>query len=191
MWVRYLVLVGFFFGVVGVLVALRQPTAPTASAYMPDVTLPENYREELVHFATIDRPDNFSRDIFISPGAAEIVANNDTARLPNGTLIVIEAHRTLGDRRTGLGDNIHAAVKRDDWQASDYQTGERAGAWNYFSFDPETGAISDENVFLCFDCHANNRHIDFLFSRDELIAYGQTGDVQERFCPRPNRLPCN
>lgn len=165
-------------------------TAAEPTTYAPDVILPADYRNELVHYATIDRPDARSRDIYISPGAPETVANNSTARLPNGTIIVIEAHRLRNSGRDGLADNIHVAVKRADWQDSDYQTTERAGDWNYFSFDPQTQQITDERMFDCFDCHANNSEIDFIFSRDELADFGRTETVQQGFCNRPDRFPC-
>lgn len=189
---RYLLLVAVVCFLVGVLILLREAVpAPTSSTIRSDVMLPENYRELLVHYATIDRPDNRSRDIYISPGAAERIANNSTARLPDGTLIVIEAHRTTrGGGRAGLTDNIHVAIKRSDWQASDYQTDERAGQWNYFSFDPETGSMSDEDIFQCFDCHANNSQIDFIFTRESLADYGHTSETQVTFCRRPGRLAC-
>jgi hypothetical protein len=82
------------------------------------------------------------------------------------------------------------AVKRDDWQAADYATDERAGDWNFFIFDPNTGEVRREGVFDCFDCHANNSQIDFIFTREELAAYGDTGEMQQMFCNRPDRLPC-
>lgn len=189
MLIRYLILLAALIALVAGMLLFRQPTP--AQAYEPRFEFPANYHDELVHYATIDRPDNRSRDIFISPGAAEIVAGNDTARLPGGTVIVIEAHRIRGDQRTGLADNIHVAVKRENWHASDYATDERAGDWNFFIFEPETGAVIEDGVFDCFDCHANNSEIDFIFTRDELGDFGDTGDLQREFCPRPDRLPCN
>jgi len=167
------------------------PVEPVAqSGYQPNFTLPTDYRETLTQYATVERPDARSRDIFISPGAAQMVANNSTARLPSGTTIVIEAHRLRGGQRDGIADNIHVAVKRDDWQTTDYQNAERAGDWNFFSFDPDTGQLTDERMFDCFDCHANNSRIDFIFSRGELATFGQRGEVVQSFCRLPDRLPC-
>lgn len=189
---RYLALVVAFGALVGGLVLLRADERPQAVATLQtDIPGLANYREALVHYATITRPDNRSRDVYITPGAAQQVANNSTARLPHGTVIVIEAHAvSAATGRTGLADNIHVAVKRDDWTAADYQTDERAGDWNYFSFDPETGAMSDEAIFACFDCHGNNAQIDFIFSRDDLAAFGASGEVVDAFCNLPNRIPC-
>jgi hypothetical protein len=189
---RYLALLAGFLGLVGGLIAFRQePATAIATDVMiqSDISGLANYRDELVQYATISRPDNRTRDLFISAGAAERVANNSTARLPSGTIIVIEAHFANGDPDV-FADNIHVAVKSDTWTAADYQTPERAGSWNYFSFDPATGQVSDESLFECFDCHANNSQIDFIFSRDELADFGQSGTVQDSFCNRPNRLPC-
>ncbi len=195
---RYLALIVAFVALVGGMVLLRadeteQPQ--TVNTIQTDIPGLANYREALVQYATVTRPDSRSRDIYISPGAAEMVANNSTARLPDGTVIVIEAHRVRGNpggepQRTGIADNIHVAVKSDDWTAADYQSDERAGRWNYFSFDPETGTMSDESVFECFDCHSNNSQIDFIFSRDDLADFGATGEVVDEFCNLPNRIPC-
>jgi hypothetical protein len=194
---RYVALMVALVALVGGMVLLRadntEPIQPI-NTIQTDIPGLANYREALVHYAIITRPDNRSRDLFISPGAAEMIANNSTARLPNGTVIVIEGYhvRSAGGQfeRTGLADNIHAAVKSDDWTAADYQTNERAGSWNYFSFDPETGAMSDESVFECFDCHSNNSQIDFIFSRDNLAEFGTTGQLVDEFCNLPNRIPC-
>lgn len=198
MFARYLGLVSVVAAIVAALIVFRQPQGQSnaAFAYQPNFTFPEDYREELVLYATVDRPDNISRDIYITPGAAELVANNSTARLPNGTVIVIDAHRVRvganGEQsRRGFADTIHLAVKRDDWQASDYATVERAGTWNYLAFDPETRQFVSEDIRDCFDCHANNSHIDFIFSRDLLGDFGATDEQQYMFCNRPDRLPCN
>jgi hypothetical protein len=188
---KYLALVAIVTAFVGGLLFVGQSMPQTGAAndyYAPQFNLPD-YREELVHYTTIDRPDSRSRDIYINEGAAQIVASNSTARLPGGTVIVIEAHQTRGDRRTDITE-VHVAVKRDNWQESDYATEERAGEWNYFIFDPDTLNVQTDGVFECFDCHANNSHIDFIFSREDLIAYGQTGETQQAFCNRVQRLPC-
>ncbi|MEM6282106.1 MAG: cytochrome P460 family protein [Chloroflexota bacterium] len=168
--------------------SMPQTEAAPDAVYAPSFDLPD-YRNELVHYTTVDRPDSRSRDIYISPGAAERVATNSTARLPGGTVIVIEAHSTFAGQRRDITE-VHVAVKRDNWELADYATAERAGAWNFFVFDPETLEVQTDGVFDCFDCHANNSHIDFIFSRNDLIAYGQTGEVQESFCNRTRRLPC-
>ena len=191
---RYLALVVAFVALVGGMVLLRadEHDMPTSVLTLQtDIPSLMNYRDSLVHYATVGRPDARSRDIYITAGAAEQVAGNSTARLPSGTVIVIEAHQTRAGQRVGLVDHVDVAVKRDNWTAADYDSDERAGDWNFFSFDPSTGAMSTDTAFACFDCHANNSQIDFIFSRDELAAYGATGDVQTSFCNRPDRLPCN
>lgn len=195
---RYLALVVAFVTLIAGMILLRADDTDRpreAATIQTDIFGLANYREALVHYATITRPDNRSRDIYISPGAAQLVANNSTARLPDGTVIVIEAHHVRANpggepQRTGIADNIHVAVKSANWTAADYQTDERAGDWNYFSFDPETGAMSDESTFECFDCHGNNSQIDFIFSRDDLAEFGASGIVVDAFCNLPNRIPC-
>ena len=188
---HYLALIAAFAALVGGLVLLQPPSTTKAVGILnTDIPGLANYRDDLVHYATITRPDNRTRDLYITPGAGAVVAANSTARLPDQTVIVIEAHQVRGGDRTGLTGNIHVAVKSDYWQPGDYQTDERAGRWNYFSFDPETGQISDESVFACFDCHANNSQIDFMFSREMLADYGATGTLQDTFCNRPGRSPC-
>ena len=199
MFARYFALISIVAAVFASLLIFRQPEAQSegsAPAYQPNFTFPQDYRDDLVLYATVDRSDNISRDIYITPGAAEIVANNSTARLPFGTVIAIDAHHirrgsNSEQRRTGLADTIHLAVKQDDWQDSDYATVERVGTWNYFAFDPETEAFVAEGIRDCFDCHANNSHIDFIFTRDLLGDFGATEEQQFSFCNRPDRFPCN
>ncbi|MEO0561910.1 MAG: cytochrome P460 family protein [Chloroflexota bacterium] len=193
---RYTALVIAFCTLTAGLLLLRAPeTTADVARLNTNIEGLANYREDFVQYATITRPDNLSRDLYISPDVAEVIANNSTARLPEGTTIVIEAHRVRAGiggahERTGIADNVHVAVKNSNWGPEDYQTNERAGDWNYFSFDPETGVISDESTFECFDCHANNSQIDFLFSRRQLVAFGETNTIQDEFCNLPNRIPC-
>ncbi|MFZ4816223.1 MAG: cytochrome P460 family protein [Phototrophicaceae bacterium] len=192
MQARLLIFVGVFCAVMGGLIWLNQTTPiGSASGYMPNVSLPPNYRDVLVHYATVDRPDNRTRNVYITAGAPAIIASNSTARLPFGTMVVIEAHRgTAQNPSSGHADNVHVMVKRADWQAGDYQDMERAGEWNFFSFDPRTGALANEDITPCFDCHGNNSQIDFIFTRGLIAEYGQTGEPQLAYCNRTDRLPC-
>lgn len=197
MHIRYLSILAAVAALIGLMlwVTARTPAPmlPQSGGTLP--SLPTNYRDVFEHYATVTRPDNRTRDIYISPNAADWVADNSTARLPNGTVVVIEEHplrRNLSGEwvRGEMQNALHVAEKRADWQPQDYQSTERAGDWNYFSVDAQSGQLTQESVFECFDCHANNAHIDFLFSREALIAYGQTDILQESTCNRPARLPC-
>src|SRR5689334_874786 len=117
--------------VVGVLT--RQKPEPRA----PYMELPRDYRTSFVQYATVDRSDNISRNIYISPESLAAVVAGEP--LPEGTRIVIEAYS--GERgdggtvtQTTLLPFIHMAEKRDDWQIADLKTAVRVGDWNFASF---------------------------------------------------------
>src|SRR5687768_14581281 len=78
-----------------IIAALTQQPAQSISippTYPPGrepMALPENYRDTLIHFATIERSDAMSRNLYISLEALEAFKNGEP--LPDYTRIVIEA----------------------------------------------------------------------------------------------------
>src|SRR5690606_1779474 len=81
--------------------ALTQQPAPAVTispTYAPGrepMVLPQNYRERLIHYATIERSDAKSRNLYISPEA--IIALQSGDPLPDRSIIVIEAFEAALD----------------------------------------------------------------------------------------------
>ncbi len=189
--IRWLVVIAALSAFFAVWAALRPPPLSSARA---EITLPDDYRDGLVHYATVGRSDFRSRDIWITEAAAEIAGLNTTATMPDGTRIVIEEYpvdRTGSIIRGGGPLSVHMAEKRSDWSAAAYEDDHRAGEWNFFAFTPNSGQQTGEVVRPCFTCHLSAPDKDFLYSKDLLEAFSITGEVQQGFCNRPDRFPCN
>lgn len=165
------------------------------------VAYPENYRENLVHYATVDRADGTTRDLYISPNALDFLDKRGI--IPPNTVIVIEAYDALRDAdNTPIEDSqghfikgapmamLHVLEKREDWSADDFVSGARIGDWNFGSFGVENQQPFDENLTACFNCHNPTPQTDFLYSFPLLARYLRTGQVQYSYCDLPDRLAC-
>ena len=181
--------------------SLEADAAPTSVFGISGVTLPETYRAEYVHYATIERPDGTVRDIYINPESVD--AMRAGYAVPNNTTIVIEAffaHRSsdgeiISDdsghyvRETPL-EMIHVAQKREDWAESEFVSNARNGDWNYGSFDYTTSEHFAESVENCFHCHNQMQGTDFVYTYSDLSGYLRTRELQRVFCDQTGRTPC-
>lgn len=195
-----------YIGAVLLILAVAIATAPAAE---PDpepplptmMTLPEDYRERFILYASVDRVDHVTRRLYIEPDALAQWMQGDP--LPDGTQFIIEVY----DVRLGLNGaplldnfgnmipteisgNIHMAEKRSTWELQDLATSSRVGDWNFASFDPVTFESTSENVNDCFTCHDTAHQRDFIFSRTLLADYVETGEVEHVYCGRPRRAAC-
>lgn len=175
--------------------------APTSVFGISGVTLPENYRAEYVHYATVERPDGTVRDIYINPASVDSLRAG--YELPKNTTIVIEAFfaqrgsdgEIISDdsghyvRETPL-EMIHVAQKREDWAESDFVSNARNGDWNYGSFDYTTGERFEESINACFNCHNPMQNTDFVYTYSDLSGYLSTRQLQQVFCDQTGRTPC-
>jgi len=174
-------------------------TPPTITAtYAPGrepIELPLDYRDRLVHYATIDRSDGVSRDLYISPQALDAVRAGE--RLPDRTLVVIEAFATSGRGEDGrliretADPEIHLAEARSTWEIADLAATSRVGDWNFSALDARDGSIVTETPLNdCFSCHEGASSRNFLFSEPLLEAFVATDEVQYLFCQRTGRSRC-
>lgn len=179
------------------------PPTPDIVFPVSSVELPANYRDTLEHFATVDRVDGFTRDLYINSAALDTYIM--TGILPDDTTIVIEAYLAgVGEDGLYAVDEaghymkaeaqamVHVMQKRLDWRPDDFVGDVRAGAWNFGSFDYTTGEPFQEETLRCFNCHnamPSNRG-DFIYSRLELDRYARTRLVQYLYCDLPDRIPC-
>src|SRR5688572_5475452 len=133
----YLALIAF--GAFMIILAVSQPgVTESASAYSA-VQLPDNYRENLAHYATVQRSDGTIRDIYATQTAVDRLATGRYT-LPDGTIIVIEgyyaqtdsegAYVTDADGHYVKGEPfemIHVLEKRGNWQTADFAVENRIG----------------------------------------------------------------
>ncbi len=181
----------------------RQATLPPATDPPPysAVRLPENYRETFIHYATVDRRDQITRDIYISPDA--LVGYRPNRSLPDGTVVVIEGYyaQTDADGQPLRDDDghfvrgeplemVHVAEKRTNWSPGDFVGAARSGNWNFGSFQYDTGAYFDEIMSRCFDCHNSMDSTDFLYTFADVSRFAQNGLVRYSFCDLSGRSPC-
>ncbi len=180
-------------------IVTRAP-APVPQPAAGPMSLPPDYRTQFVHYATVDRSDAVSRNLYIDP--ASLAALRAGQPLPEGTRIIIEAFDGEPGpagrlRQTQVQPFVHMAEKRSTWRIEDLQTAVRVGDWNFASFDQTTGqpAPADapgENLNDCFVCHdvSATARRDFVFTQRLLAAYARTGTLQYERCGLPERLPC-
>lgn len=166
------------------------------------LTYPADYRETFVHYATIDRIDNVSRNLYINPEAVEAVRQGET--VPFGSIIVIEAFFVPMDesgrpQRDEQGHmiqgefdpEVHMAERRDDWRIVELAATSHVGGWNFGAFDSVTGNLITGELSDCFSCHEGARNSNFLFTSRVLQDYARTDEVQYLYCGLPDRGRCS
>jgi len=180
------------------------PTLAVTATYAPGrepMKLPQNYRENFILYAIVDRPDAVTRKIYITPPAIDAIRNGED--LPERTQIVIEAYddarakdgSILRDAQghfvpASVQSEVHVAELRSEWQIEDLASSSRLGNWNFDAFDSTTGVPNHMLRFDCFSCHNNAYSTNFLFTQAQLFAYAQTGETQYFFCNENSREPC-
>lgn len=166
------------------------------------ITLPVDYRDAFVHYATVERSDGFTRKLYILPSALAAVERD--VPLPQGTQIIIEAFPPRvdsdgaflrDDARRVIPDAmhpfIHVAEKRPNWSLTELPVSSHVGDWNFGSFTAD-GQRADENLNDCFSCHdaSASPTRDFIFSRRTIDEFARSGETVFSVCSRPDRIPC-
>lgn len=180
------------------------PAAPPTATYPPGrepMILPSNYRQTFPQYAQVDRSDAVTRRLYISPSALEAIRSGED--FPDYTQLIIEAYDASRDvlgslLRDDAGflvpgslrPQIHIAEKRSTWFIEDLASSSHVGNWNFAAFDRETGLPTGEIRADCFSCHDGADESGFTFTRAEIEQYAETGEIQYRYCARPERLPC-
>jgi hypothetical protein len=186
--------------------AVAVTLSPTAAATYPPgrepMMYPANYRENLVHYLTVDRGDAVTRNIYISPEAVEAALRGEM--IPYGTITVIEAfdagRDVLGRVQVDATgrlipgelrvDEIHVGERRSTWLIEDTHANTYFDGWNFRAFDFNTGSPVDRDLNECFNCHDRAFRTEFMFTRNELYQFARTGQVQYFYCPFQGRVPC-
>src|SRR5262244_4409220 len=89
----------------GLLLMALVVAGPALAQAPPAVPYPRDYKTKLVKYATVDRSDGLSRDLYASPGAIEALKRDEHLReFPVGVLLALDVHgaKALGrDRKSG------------------------------------------------------------------------------------------
>ncbi len=165
------------------------------------ITLPANFRDELIHYMTVDRVDEVTRNLYISPQALEAVRNGDS--IPENTLIVIEAFNAArnpdGSVQTDDDgwlipgeplEEIHVGERRSTWQISDLAASSHLGGWNFAAFDFDTQLPVSSTLNDCFSCHDAADRREFIFSFPQLNRFARTGELEQVYCRLADRQIC-
>ena len=178
--------------------------APQATAFVPTsaVMYPANYRTDFYQYVTVDRKDALVRHIYVSRAAVDALRAGRP--LPDDTIVVVEAfHAQVDEAGQPLKDAqghfvpgeplvmVHVSQKRSTWQASDFPSSARAGAWNFGSFEYGSGAPFNEDLNACFNCHQATPGTDFLYSGRLLAQYAFNGQMLYSYCNLRRRIPCD
>jgi len=146
---------------------------PSSAAASP-VQFPSSYKQQFVHYATVDCPNSsVVRQIYIDRPSLESLKTSET--VPSGAVIVMETHsarRGEGDRLVPTQlNNLFVREKRQGWDVTD--SGEWQSAWYRSS-----GSLVSDNQSSCIGCHLQVRDRDYLFTLPALQRAAETGQTQ-------------
>ena len=160
------------------------------------VEFPQNFRQTMALYSTVDRADGKVYEIYINQAALQQWRTNRT--LPDGTVFAIEsfvAQRAANgqlqrDARgrlvKGESENeIHVSEKRTNWAQNGEQTSRgllggqqtQNGSWRVGAFDLRTGqpiAKTTAQIAECHTCHLERRAEDFVLSRGLLDGFARS-----------------
>lgn len=138
------------------------------------VRFPSNYREQFVHYATVDCPrSRMVRQMYVDRPSLALLKSSTT--IPSGTTIVMETYsaQKSGDRLTPTQlNNVFVREKRAGWQVSS-----RSGEWQSAWYSPG-GALVSGDQSACIGCHTRVRDRDYTFTLPALLSATKTGNPQ-------------
>lgn len=154
----------------------------------PMIPFPQNHRQTLVRYAVVDRIDNKSRDLYISPIGLEALRSG--LPLPVGTTLAIETFSGVGldDKgrlsRTKEENQLHVITK--------LQPGEGLRFWGFgaYTLDGKPEPVVIEMPGNCLACHQEAVKTDLIISMDLLKQFVATGQVQYSRCNLSGRQLC-
>jgi hypothetical protein len=152
-----------------------------------------DYRKELLQYATVERPDGKSRDIYISKAAVEAVRRGEP--IPVGTVIAIDLHTASWSNGDYQKDAHGLWVRAQDdpyLHVLEKVPGEGSKAWVFGAFDPKTGQPEPGSSVPsdCLECHRSALATDMVHTFDQFVRFAQSGQVQQVYCNQPGRQLC-
>jgi Cytochrome P460 len=147
---------------------------PSSLAAASPVQFPSNYKQQFVHYATVDCPtSSIVRQMYIDRPSLNGIRSTQT--VPSGAVIVMETHsarRDNGDRLVPTQlNNVFVREKRQGWNVA--SSGEWQSAW----YSP-SGSLVSSNQSSCVGCHLQVRDRDYLFTLPALQMAARTGQTQ-------------
>jgi hypothetical protein len=170
-----------------------------AQSLKETIDYPENYREEMAHYATVDRADNKVYELYVNIEALNRWREERSFSV--GTTFVIESfdaslsadgkpeRDASGNLIKGASDNeIHVSEKQVQWSDNgecttpNLMAGQPAGEgfWRMAAFDPRNGtriANATQKPGECHQCHMDRRAENFILSRGLLDSFARSGVV--------------
>lgn len=152
-----------------------------------------DYKNRLVHYATVDRIDGSIRDLYVSPEALEAVRQQKP--LPPGTVVLIDLHQAKPNGRGGFVREGGFFVRASDEPYVHVMTrleGQGSSSWRFAALEPSSGAPEPgvEVPGDCLECHRAALTTELLFSYPQLLEFARSGEVQRSFCKQPGRQLC-
>ncbi|MBW4662131.1 MAG: cytochrome P460 family protein [Drouetiella hepatica Uher 2000/2452] len=146
----------------------------TLSAAAAAVKFPSNYRQQFVHYATVDCPNSgVVRQMYIDRPSLERLKASEA--VSNGAVIVMETYsvrRGDGNRLVPTQlNNLFVREKRQGWNISN------SGGWQSTWYSPSGSLVSDSQS-SCIGCHIQVRDRDYLFTLPALQMAVRTGQTQ-------------
>lgn len=156
----------------------------------PLVPYPRDFRQNLVQYAIVDRPDGRSRDLYISRPGLEALRRNQP--LPVGTVVAIETFSVTGEQDS-RGRMVRQKAENQVHVMTKVQPGEGLRAWGFGAYTldavPEPG--TSELPSFCLACHQIAMvKSEPIISLDMLKQFAATAEVQYFRCNRPEREVC-
>lgn len=167
--------------------------APVLAQVVTKFPFGGDYRKELLQYATVERPDGKSRDIYISKAAVEAVRQGQP--IPVGTVIAVDLHTALSRDGKYQKDAQGLWVRAQDdpyLHVLQKVLGKGSKAWIFGAFDPTTGQPEPGASVPsdCLECHRSALATDMVHTFDQLVRFAQTGRVQRVYCNQPGRQLC-
>lgn len=166
------------------------------------LTFDRAFRDQLVRYATVERADGKSYDLYINTVGLD--GWRASRELPSGAYLAIESFTSPGSKNATVRDvrdpvvarasdnDVHVSMKALAWSETGPMTSEgrivgipATGTWRMASYDPRTGApTSVVAVASCHACHRDPRAEDFVLSGKFLDSFIATGE------PAAVSVPC-
>lgn len=123
-----------------------------------------------VRYARVDRPDGTFREILIDE--ATLAALRNGSGISGGATILMKSYTRQGGVRSIFG-------RRHE-----------GGRWLFGSFQPGEVISGFRAAPQCATCHRSAERTDGTFTHAMLERFVATGEIQQTFCNRSGRTPC-
>lgn len=150
------------------------------------VELPLNYRDVLLLYNMIERPDRKPAQVrFMYASRPAAAAAKAGEPVPYGALLVMEDRRVKLDEKgqpvrgadgrlvpTDDAVNVFVQQKEKGWGEA-YPREKRNGDWDYAWFNPDGTRRANAKFDSCFACHMSRAGRDFTFTFSKWVLDGK------------------